>query len=100
MKEGTYYISNGKKIPYIFRYEVRIETVKNPMYGKSRRIGSAYESLEEAIENAKRYAISKRTDDVYVVAKRYASQRNLERDFCMDTRMEWNSWISDDYPKF
>ena len=75
----------------IFKYVVVKEVLKDPMYGKTKKLTGYMDDKDEAIRIAK----SKHDKDVYVLEKQYASKENLERDFPLYTHMAWNVYIDD-----
>lgn len=75
----------------IYKYIVVKEVVKDPMYGRTRKLTGYLDDKQEAIRIAK----SKNDDDVYVLEKQYTSKANLERDFPLYTNMAWNVWIGE-----
>lgn len=50
---------------------------------------SRFDTLEEAINYAK--LISNK--DIYILKMRYASERNVEKDFHFDYRLAWASYL-------
>ena len=77
----------------IIKYEGRYEYETDPMYGKSRRIGSLYDSESEATLAAKRYAKGVTDGYVYVNECVYASERNLEKDVTLTKRPRWANFM-------
>lgn len=82
----------------IIRFEIRLETVPDPMYGESKVLRSeeslASKSPAEIIELAKDLQ-SKYENTVYVLANQYTSEDNVKRHFALQSHYVWNKWLVD-----
>ena len=76
---------------FLYRWHVR-KADPNPMYGRD-KVLKRFEDKDEAVK----YAIAETArgrKDLFVEERRYASERNLERDFCFDSCVVWSEWMN------
>lgn len=65
----------------------------DPMYGRDITL-RCFDKKEDAVNYAAAYK-GQRKEDVFVEERRYASERNLQRDFCFDSYIVWAAWLND-----
>ena len=77
----------------IVRYEVRLETVSDPIHGRSKVLVAEddIKNGEDAVAQAKAIADRRQTDKVYVVENHYTSQANVERHFTLQSVWYWSA---------
>ena len=75
---------------WLYRWYVR-KVDPDPMYGHDRII-KRFDNKEEAIRHASMLTARGR-DGLFVEERRYANERNLERDFCFDSHIVWAAWL-------
>lgn len=82
----------------IIRFEIRLETVPDPMYGESKVLRSeeilASKSPAEIIELAKDLQ-ERYSNTVYVLANQYTSENNVKRHFALQSHYVWHKWLDD-----
>ncbi len=82
----------------IIRFEICLETVPDPMYGRSKVLRSeeslASKSPAEIIELAKDLQ-ARHNNTVYVLANQYTSENNVKRHFALQSHYVWHKWLDD-----
>lgn len=76
----------------IYRYAV-VEMDDNPMYGRDKTL-EVFLDKDSAISKARQLSVANR--NICVECRRYASERNLEKDLTFNQSLCWATWLSKD----